>query len=358
MSLRNKTGIALMSVVLLSGCSLFGGQPQGGSPSSPTAGGDSPASVLRAMQAKVQDREMKSGNVAGKVNFDFTDATGKGSFSMDVNADFDVTTKGKEAAAVKLAVAGEANTLQFTGKGSASADFAILEEAKMFFARINEVKATSDKEPMLQTQIDMMMQQYVGTWWKFPIPEGSSPFSGAMGSSTVPADQEAKIKELVKTSDLFKVTKDYGTESVNGVNAYHYGVEVDADGMVKFAREVAKITDKPFTSSDETEMRDGLKKVNLAGEVWIGVEDKFVYKAKLSVDIDDTATGMKGKITGELALDSKKKVSITAPADAKEFIPPAPPAMPAEYDTSLNGEYDLGGSTDLDPSLLEDMPVE
>lgn len=321
-----KAGVLALSTLLLAGCNW--GQPA--APGQPSGSQESPTAVLRTMQAKIQDREMKSGGVKGTLMFDFASNDGKGKFSVGVDSEFDVGTKGKEKVKLALDLSGEGTSSDLSGKGNIKAELVVLEEVKTLFLKLIELKATSEKEPALQSQIDLMTQQYMGQWWKFPVPEGSSMFGYETMNSNMNADQEAKIKDLVQRTDFFNVTKDYGVEKVNGVDTYHYGVELNVDNTINFAKEVSKIMGETFTATDEQEMRDGLKKVTLAGELWIGVQDKFVYKGKLDVNVNDPEQNTQMTVSGEMTLDATKAVSISEPAGAKDFQVPgmSPTTMP------------------------------
>lgn len=314
-----RVGMIFGTLLLLGGCTWFGAQPQG------QPGTSAEQQVMREMQAKIQDREMKSGNVTGKVSLDLKGKE-SGKFTISVDSDFDVAKKGDEKVKLTLAAEGEMNAQGVSGKGNAKLDFDVF--PKTIYLNLGEIKVDSDKDPTLKQTVDMMISPYVGQWWKMDLPEGVNPFetTSAQNSNVTP-DQEAKIKELVKKSDFFTVDKNYGNEKINGVDTYHYGIKLNEDGMVNFAKETAKIMEKPMSADDEKKMREGLKKMKLEGELWIGVQDKYIYKTNLTVAAKDEEQNMDMNFKFELTLDPNKSVSITEPSGAQDLMTALAPLM-------------------------------
>lgn len=338
--------VGLGAVLIFSGCSLFGG----GTPA------EKPADVLRSMQSKIQDREMKSGNVMGTLAFDVSGADTKGTFTVKVDTDFDVAKKGDEKVRLSLDLSGNgsSSTAGVSGEGSLKADLMVF--PAMLYAKLNELKVMSKEQPELQQQVDAMAKLYAGQWWKLDLPQ--SPFDMKSNSSSpLTADQESKMKDLVKNSDLFTVVKDYGTETMNSVQTYHYGVELNQEGIVKFAKDASVIMEKTFTADDEQQLRDGLKKASLTGEVWVGAQDKFVYKVKATVNAANADSGMMTKVSGEMTVNPNKAVTVTAPTDAKDIKEAAAMMMGQPQPTMM----DDGGATNENfdgGKLTPDSPLE
>lgn len=348
-----KAGLLLLGLLVISGCSFFGG---------PTK----EQQVMRDMQSKLWGRDMKSGNIAGTVTFDVTQGTEKMNLTASVNTDFDIATKDSEKAHV---------TVEFSGNGKAPTgedlsgkiNLELSYVAKMLYLKLSEFAITpepAELAPMLD-----MVKSFKGQWYVIDtgILTGTPGAAEAKTESNVSKDQEAKIKELLGKSDIFKVTKAYANETLNGVETYHYAITIDNANMVKFAKEVSTIMNEKFTSDDEKQMLDGLNKIVLGGDLWIGVKDSYVYKGDLTLTIDNKDQASKGTIGAKFTIDPNKAISVTAPTDAKDLITEinklsAPTTTTEEYnlngnleipgDLNVNGTYDLNSlPSDTEPLL-------
>jgi len=71
---------------------------------------------------------------------------------------------------------------------------------------------------------------------------------------------------------------------------------------------------------NEKEVQDGLQKMDMSGEMWIGVKDTNLYRLMGSIAINNPSEKSTGTISIDLTFDPNKTVSIQAPTGAKDLI--------------------------------------
>ena len=136
-----------------------------------------------------------------------------------------------------------------------------------------------------------------------------------------------KVIELGNKYELLKFQKDLGDVKLGDVDAYHYKVKLDGVALTNFYIDVLKeVTDEQDFNeiSVETydmmlgEIEEGIKKYdyvineianNINMEVWIGKEDKLVYKTKISGVFDEEFAKTLGNKIIEKGDDTEEKVS-------------------------------------------------
>jgi len=105
---------------------------------------------------------------------------------------------------------------------------------------------------------------------------------------------EEKLKELAEKYDIFGLKEYLGSETVSGVKTKHIKFNINKEELKKFmveaADEISKIMEQDFTDKEEyTEsVEKSLKMIkNFSGEIWVGKEDYFLYKALVNLNVDD-----------------------------------------------------------------------
>jgi hypothetical protein len=304
-----KSGVLVLSAVLLSSCSLFGG-------------GVAPEQNVRSMQSKLWGREIKSGNTTGTIAVDMTSpnaTTGKAEevkFSVAANGDFDIATKGDEKLQANLKF--DMNTTAPDGtavSGNVETDLAYL--TKRLYINL---KTLNLNLPEFE-QYKSFIEPFKNNWYFIDTSKANNPVTAEVSvENKLTPEQEAKIKEILSKTDLFNVTKDLGNTTLNGIEMYHYAVALNKNSIVPFIKEVSTIIDQPFTTTNEKDVTDGLDKINVTGEIWIGVKDNDLYRMNGTIAINDPTAKSTGTIAVDLTLDPNKTVSITAPAGAKDLM--------------------------------------
>jgi hypothetical protein len=307
-----QSGVLAVTILLFSSCSLFGG-------------GVAPEQNVRSMQSKLWGREMKSGNIMGTLAVDMTfpnaetSKTEQVKFSLATNGDFDIATKGDEKVKVNLSF--DLNTKTPEGNpasGKMAIDFIYL--MKKLYLNLKDLQVNLPEFEQYKSFIAPLKNN----WYFIDTSKANNPVKAEVPISIenkLTPEQEAKIKELLSKTDLFKVTKDLGNTTLNGVEVYHYTVALDKNSIIPLMKEVSLIINEPFTSENEKEVQDGLQKIeNMSGEMWIGVKDTNLYRLMGSIAINNPNEKSTGTISIDLTFDPNKTVSIQAPTGAKDLI--------------------------------------
>lgn len=190
------------------------------------------------------------------------------------------------------------------------------------------------------------LDQIKGNWYE--IPENFLPAELQAGFEIAESEEETpemkKIRELTEKTNFFVVKEDHGVENVKGVSTRHLEVELNKENTVEFIREVAKIEnqDAEIAVGDFETFLD-IFEYNF--NLWIGVEDSYVYKATLNLAGTDPQNGAELEVSGDMTMwDFNAQQNIAAPGQSKPFteliqtisnisLPAVPGAVPNQLPT-------------------------
>lgn len=152
-------------------------------------------------------------------------------------------------------------------------------------------------------------------------PDGSSA-PQSLGTST-----PSGLSEVSKFySDLQKIyfqsltiTKNFGTENLNGTPAFHYQISVNPQTLASRIKAYQNESDNSLMSAYIQTLKGNLESMkNLSGEIWVGKKDFLPYRLSLTAP-SPSADGGKTEFTLELS-NHNQPVEITAPQDARDFM--------------------------------------
>ena len=229
-------------------------------------------------------------------------------------------------------------------------DFSIRSLADQYYLRLDELKVTGET----LKQFEPMIEKYLDKWLLVDsnfIPEDIRQLQQKDEETLA---KEEQLKQLFIKSKLFYVDREYGIETVNGEKVYHYGIKFDSDGVKEYLRKAAVIDGRALT---ETEVEEAAKIASYItnAELWIGVDDYFLYKgvADLTGGVVEEDVDMEINISME-GKDYNKDIDIMAPEDAENFNPLE---LLMAYSTveleSEDGDLNLPGGEPTEEELLE-----
>lgn len=186
-----------------------------------------------------------------------------------------------------------------------------------------------------------MIEPYMGTWYMFSgavdmaktaaeAEAGPVGIADAFAGENATPEQKEAVKNLLENTDFFETTVDDATVDVGGVNTYKVSVKLDRPGIVEFVKELADIHEEELSASDISDLEDGLKEVEFDGVLYIGVDDKMLYRVtgSLSPTSDSDFVKEMGNFTFTIDAnmsDFNEDQGIVAPAGAVEFDPESLP---------------------------------
>ena len=143
-----------------------------------------------------------------------------------------------------------------------------------------------------------------------------------------PEEMIEKIKELSKKYEMIKFQKDLGDTEINGQKVYHYQVGLDSETILDFYTELLEIT-APIIAGDKlaiddvekfkAELEENKEEIlavmdevltNVKTEIWIGKEDKMIYKMAMSGKFDDELAGRIKDKMEEINKDKYNEISV------------------------------------------------
>ncbi|KKQ75885.1 MAG: hypothetical protein US98_C0057G0010 [Parcubacteria group bacterium GW2011_GWC1_38_6] len=133
-------------------------------------------------------------------------------------------------------------------------------------------------------------------------------------------EQIEELKTVLQQAKIFKATEKLPNEKVDGINTYHYKIEIDKEGLKKIFAEISDIAKDKFLSDAEFEKI--IESLGFHdGEIWIGKKDLLPYKFSSSLTIKETETS---KTSGEfnvilLFKNFNKPISIEIPKPNKSL---------------------------------------
>lgn len=196
-------------------------------------------------------------------------------------------------------------------------DFNIRVIGDKYYIILNKLESGSDSMKTIQA----VLKEYIGKWLHIAdesIPENIRQIQKKDEATLA---KEEQLKQLFIATGLITVTKEYGVETVNGQNVYHYGVQLNKDGVQEYIRKAAVIDGRELT---DTEVQDASKITDYVtgAELWIGTKDYNLYKAtaSLSGPVTNEEANMNITVTAE-GSDYNNTIKVEAPSDAQEFNP-------------------------------------
>jgi len=121
----------------------------------------------------------------------------------------------------------------------------------------------------------MFGSMIVGKWLE--LPQQMDTEQKEQQEDKLTEQQRQQVKKLIKDTKFLKFVEDVGTEQINGKETLHYKVELKAEEVKKFNNELEEITGKK--QENEESFRKNLEKLKgKQWDVWIGADDKMLYK--------------------------------------------------------------------------------
>ena len=109
-------------------------------------------------------------------------------------------------------------------------------------------------------------------------------------------------------------------EKVNGYKAYHYGIQLNPEGVRDYVRKVAMVDGRELT---DAEVEDSVKISSALTDVqlWIGIDDYYLYKASVSFA---GGSASNTDIKADITMDGNaynEDVTVQKPEGFEEFNP-------------------------------------
>jgi|GEM_PF-1329393 len=332
------------ALVTVSTLALFAGCQQ----AAPAVPAKPPEEVIKDGMAKLTDITSYAYEVA--LNADITDPT-TGKVKFDVNLGGALDIKDKKDPKMTLKVDGSGSDDKGNG-GSGNFEVRLNKDAVYF--EVMKLALTGENSEIPKEVTDMF-----GKWWKITIPPGSFDELEAslpQGSSEEMTPEQKKMKEDFENANILSKPTLVGTENIKGESSYHYTVTIDKAALAKFIAKSAEDQGQPMTEADMKDMNDGLAKVEIKADVWVGQTSGIINQFSGSANITGSASEGSGTIGFRVTLsDVNKPVTIQAPTDATEFpvedfLAPFMMGMSGSMDSSM---MDSSSGTSLSGSEMD-----
>ncbi|MFB6225798.1 MAG: hypothetical protein ABEJ02_00425 [Candidatus Paceibacteria bacterium] len=165
--------------------------------------------------------------------------------------------------------------------------------------------------------------------------------------------QKQQLKKAIKKIKLFKVKKELPKEKINGINSFHYSVEINKEGIVELVKTYSEVKDDKNKEEDVKDLRKGLSKISIANaEIWIGRKDRMLRKIKFDLTPTEKATDfdLSGKATLTVNLTQhNEKINVTPPENTKSLEEVISEIMSGGLTKGLTGG--LGADSKKMPSI-------
>ena len=151
----------------------------------------------------------------------------------------------------------------------------------------------------------------------------------------VDPEKTRALRALFSRSRFVSVTKTFSVENMNGIEAYHYELTFNKEGLKNFYIEASEVVSEETMSAEQRQMLDDIY-TNFEfqpAEIWIDKKEKLPLRLRMGLNFNETGVGAYGgKFTGSFTAEFNFKdfnlpLNLTAPAEArpakevfKEFI--------------------------------------
>lgn len=204
---------------------------------------------------------------------------------------------------------------EFPNNGSAEAEFMMVGSDKYF--KFNAI-------PLLGT-FDF---SELNNMWVHVDPKGLEKTvtedAVTVTSTALSEEKMEKLKRIINSADILRVTEDVGQEDIAGIATYHYKVSVDEAEVMRTVREISQLVNgKAMSIDEEQKMTEFWTRTEIGNvQLWIGTTDYYLYRVSSDVTVAKTD---KEPSSGKLSLDLQLRnfnnpITIEAPAGAKPMI--------------------------------------
>ncbi len=334
---------ALFSAVLLSAC---------GTPN------ETPETVIdNAKEALI---EIKSGDVDFSIDLMGSSEEDDIQFNGDIVLLFDHQDEKNKKVDLHVDISGDMQAQDKALDGDL--DFEFVSIGSDYYVRLNELRTSDDSLTEAQPIIDSHKDKWLHIVEDF-IPEE---LRNLQEEDEEMAEKRRQLHELFVDTNLFDVIKEYGVESIDGQQVYHYGVSLNRDGFEDYVYKASVIDGREMTNAEVEEavaVLDNVKDI----ELWIGTEDYYVYKAVITFSGGAVDEDFDMDVTLTIEGDKyNENLDINAPSGAEEFNPltllmllNGIPAETTEEPLGLGEEdTDLMIEAEEEEAISEELPTE
>ena len=309
----------LVSVLLLSSCSLFKKDPQ----ESVDIGTKKLGEVQR-MASKFDIKgsvTMPPGEKLSSIRFNVTgegksDNSDMKNISVDSHYGLSVDLDGK--------------------KGNVEVDVKTLD--KSLFFRITDVKIETKDGGNLGDQLKPLL----AIWYKVPLQEGD-----ALQSLN---SEQQKVRDKFKNTQFFINATEDGEEQVQGMDAIRYRVDLNKNVIKDLILEFGRMTGNLVSPEEESAITASLDDIDFSGAVWVA-DDKAIHRMQGTVTVQPPQGATTSFDFDYTLWDLGKRFTVTAPEGAQDFnplvmlpligalgslTPPAEPEVPVEEGAAID----------------------
>lgn len=222
-------------------------------------------------------------------------------FSIEASGQSD--TSGEQPK-IDMTMKGSLNTDGNTGSGELA--FKIVD--KKAFVNLMKLEFPGEANKMVAEQLGSVL----GAWWEIPTSE-----QNPLGKY---AEEQEKIREKLKTLQLFTNAVEDAEEEVQGISCTRYRVDLNKEAVKEFLLDLAVSAGNELTPEEEIAIGESLNDVEFSGAVWIGDDDILhrIHATFTAQPVQGPSTSFEIDYT---AWAYDEDVAIEAPASAREFNP-------------------------------------
>ena len=332
--------IIVIAVVVLGGAAGYGVYTSmgNGGMSGGTGGNGSPEEVLTSMLSSMKD--VRAASYDATVSLKGSQQNGQFEGTMSIQGATDArdmeNTKSKADITVDFSGSPAQQDTQVSGKLS----FKTRQLKDMMYVKPGDISVDLGNQGGMQAAMAnamiKQMKKKIGDRW--------IEMSAEKGAQQAQMADEAPIKDPEKLLQAGKIVRDeftsvqpysvkndHGTESVNGVDSYHYTISIDMQKlMTVFSSVMERLKQEGIAEISDQEMKRGKEQLNKMKQflaekedpvvdVWVGTENMYLRKVALqpySFEADAAQGSMSGEVSFEATMsDFNKDVSISAPSN-------------------------------------------
>lgn len=282
------SALAVLLIISASGCSWFKKDPQ--------------KAVNEGVLKFTEVEKMQSKLVmTGAVQAPEGEVPQRMQFSVEASGQSD--TSGEQPK-IDMAIKGSLNVDGNAGSGELA--FKVVD--KKAFVNLAKLEFPGEANKTIAEQLGSVL----GVWWEMPMGE-----QNPLGKY---AEEQEKIREKLKTLQLFANAVEDAKEEVQGVPAVRYRVDLNKEAVKEFLLDLAVSAGNELTPEEEIAIGESLNDVEFSGAVWIGDDDIMhrIHATFTAQPVQGPSTSFEIDYT---AWAYDEDVTIDAPADAREFNP-------------------------------------
>lgn len=198
------------------------------------------------------------------------------------------------------------------------------------------------------------LKPFIGIWIRIDPMEIAQQFgiteadiAAAEGEDDISQEEAERLSKLWQEADVLKVVSVKSGEMIDGVDTYHYVIEIQKPQLIAYLKKVAVELAEDVPAEDIATMEKNINEIDLPqGEIWVGKSDLYLRRLRVAHTVEATdVSPADTTLFFEFSLSKiNEPVLVTAPIGARSLEEVVEEVFSAMSEASLDDSGDYSSS--------------